>query len=112
MTPRPAGVVPAAGAGTRLRPLTSLRPKALCPVGGVPLVDLALAAHLDGRDALVTNADAYLPGGIGRFAGSRDGPAGHQMPSSFIQAPPTTIQMTMLTALTRAPSRHHAPRVT
>ena len=35
-----AGVVLAAGAGTRLRPLTRLRPKVLCPVGGVPLVDL------------------------------------------------------------------------
>ena len=30
-----AGVVLAAGAGTRLRPLTRLRPKALCPVGNV-----------------------------------------------------------------------------
>lgn len=39
---RPAGVVLAAGAGTRLRPLTDLRPKALCPVGGRPLLDLAL----------------------------------------------------------------------
>lgn len=37
-----AGVVLAAGAGTRLRPLTRVRPKALCPVGGVPLVDLAV----------------------------------------------------------------------
>jgi NDP-sugar pyrophosphorylase family protein len=37
-----AGVVLAAGAGTRLRPLTLLRPKALCPVGGRALVDLAL----------------------------------------------------------------------
>jgi len=37
------GVVLAAGAGTRLRPLTWERPKALCPVGDVPLVDLALA---------------------------------------------------------------------
>jgi MurNAc alpha-1-phosphate uridylyltransferase len=36
------GVVLAAGAGTRLRPLTELRPKALCPVGNVPLVDLGL----------------------------------------------------------------------
>jgi NDP-sugar pyrophosphorylase family protein len=38
-----AAVVLGAGAGTRLRPLTSLLPKVLCPVGGVPLVDLALA---------------------------------------------------------------------
>jgi N-acetyl-alpha-D-muramate 1-phosphate uridylyltransferase len=37
-----AGVVLAAGAGTRLLPLTDELPKALCPVGGVPLVDLAL----------------------------------------------------------------------
>ncbi|MFN8077793.1 MAG: NTP transferase domain-containing protein [Kineosporiaceae bacterium] len=113
-----AGVVLAAGAGTRLAPLTSLRPKALCPVGGRSLLDLALdrlepvvgggpgavavnahhlagqvLAHvadlggragvngeqgqalgtagalgalrswLDGRAALVTNADAYLPDG-------------------------------------------------
>lgn len=38
-----AGVVLAAGAGLRLRPLTRLRPKALCPVDNVPLVDLAIA---------------------------------------------------------------------
>lgn len=45
-----AGVVLAAGAGTRLRPLTRLRPKALCPVGDRPLVDHALdrlAPHVD-----------------------------------------------------------------
>lgn len=36
------GVVLAAGAGTRLRPLTLQRPKALCPVGAVALVDLAI----------------------------------------------------------------------
>lgn len=114
-----AGVVLAAGLGTRLRPLTHLRPKALCPVGGVPLLDLALErcagqtgwgpdvlavnahhrasqvvehvgtrAHvcveepvvlgtagalarlrpwLAGRAALVTNADTYLTGRLGRL---------------------------------------------
>jgi N-acetyl-alpha-D-muramate 1-phosphate uridylyltransferase len=36
-------VVLAAGEGRRLSPLTSLRPKALCPVGGVALLDLAVA---------------------------------------------------------------------
>lgn len=35
-------VVLAAGEGVRLRPLTLLRPKALCPVDNVPLVDHAL----------------------------------------------------------------------
>jgi NDP-sugar pyrophosphorylase family protein len=37
-----AAVVLAAGEGTRLRPLTFLRPKALCPVNNKPLVDWAL----------------------------------------------------------------------
>ncbi|WP_334144027.1 nucleotidyltransferase family protein [Rhabdothermincola sp.] len=35
-------VVLAAGEGRRLRPLTHVQPKPLCPVGGVPLLDLAL----------------------------------------------------------------------
>lgn len=37
-----AGVVLAAGAGSRLAPLTRLRPKALCPVGNRPLLDHAI----------------------------------------------------------------------
>jgi MurNAc alpha-1-phosphate uridylyltransferase len=37
-----AGVVLAAGAGSRLRPLTDILPKALCPVANVALVDLAI----------------------------------------------------------------------
>ena len=48
------GVVLAAGAGTRLRPLTDVRPKALCTVGGRALLDLALdrvAPHV-GRAAV------------------------------------------------------------
>lgn len=42
MTHIVAGVVLGAGAGTRLRPLSRLRPKVLCPIANVPLVDLAL----------------------------------------------------------------------
>jgi len=117
-----AGVVLAAGHGTRLRPLTLLRPKALCPVANVALVDLALErvrpvveavavnvhhrraameAHLeeagvhvsieepeplgtagalgqlrgwlDGRAALVVNADAWCPGSLGPFVEGWDG---------------------------------------
>ncbi|SHN42267.1 sugar phosphate nucleotidyltransferase [Cryptosporangium aurantiacum] len=53
-------VVLAAGAGTRLRPLTELRPKALCPVGNVPLLDRALARltslGLSGPGAVAVNA--------------------------------------------------------
>ena len=115
------GVVLAAGRGTRLHPLTWLRPKALCPVGNVPLVDLALErvrpavdevavnlhhgrrsldlhlgddvhrsieavqplgtagalGHLrrwiDGRGALVVNADAWCPGSLAPFATGWDG---------------------------------------
>jgi CTP:molybdopterin cytidylyltransferase MocA len=38
-----AGVVLGAGAGERLRPLTSVRPKVLCPVGDRLMIDHALA---------------------------------------------------------------------
>jgi Nucleotidyl transferase len=58
-----AGVILAAGAGIRLRPLTDLRPKALCPVGTVPLLDLALQRLVplagDGPDAVAVNAHAF-----------------------------------------------------
>ena len=116
-----AGVVLAAGAGVRLRPLSRLRPKVLCPVGNVPLLDLALArarsavtdvavnihhgraaleAHLDGagvhlsiearqalgtagalgqlrgwldgRGAVVLNADAWCPGPLDGFVDGWD----------------------------------------
>ena len=49
------GVVLAAGRGTRLRPLTRIRPKALCPVGNVPLIDLALERVRPAVDAVAVN---------------------------------------------------------
>jgi NDP-sugar pyrophosphorylase family protein len=76
-----AAVVLAAGAGSRLGPLTRIRPKALCPVGNVPLVDAAierarrvtpaiavnlhhgrvlLEAHLAGRVHLSVEVDRAL----------------------------------------------------
>lgn len=50
-----AGIVLAAGAGTRLRPLTHLRPKPLCPVGDRPLLDHALASVAGATDAVAVN---------------------------------------------------------
>jgi N-acetyl-alpha-D-muramate 1-phosphate uridylyltransferase len=50
-----AAVVLAAGAGTRLRPLTRLRPKAMCPVNNVPLVDLAIARATHVTDSIAVN---------------------------------------------------------
>lgn len=53
-------VVLAAGLGTRLRPLTTLVPKALVPIGNVPLLDRALdrlaAAGFAGPDRVAVNA--------------------------------------------------------
>ena len=45
----------AAGAGLRLRPLTGVRPKAMCPVGDQPLVDHALARFDGLTDSLAVN---------------------------------------------------------
>src|SRR5438105_1910026 len=55
-----AAIVLGAGAGTRLRPLTRVRPKVLCPVGNVPLLDVNLARVRavvgDGPDRVAVNA--------------------------------------------------------
>lgn len=83
MAPGPrdlAGVVLAAGAGTRLRPLTDERPKALCPIDGTPLVDLALdRLRAVVGDALAVNLhhgaeqlDAHLPAGVHRSVETPD----------------------------------------
>ncbi|GAA0932578.1 hypothetical protein GCM10009558_045720 [Virgisporangium aurantiacum] len=63
-------VVLAAGEGTRLRPLTADLPKALCPVGNVPLLDRALARVTAlGLDAAV-NA-CYLGSQVVAHVGTR-----------------------------------------
>ncbi|MCG5437087.1 nucleotidyltransferase family protein [Micromonospora foliorum] len=73
----PAGlcaVVLAAGEGTRLRPLTERVPKALCPVGNVPLLERALARlaglGLTGPDRVAVNA-CYLGDQVVAHVGDR-----------------------------------------
>ncbi len=60
MTEHLAGVVLAAGLGTRLQPLTSLRPKALCPLGSSTLLEHALerlaSVGLSGPAQVAVNA--------------------------------------------------------
>ncbi|GAA0244307.1 sugar phosphate nucleotidyltransferase [Cryptosporangium japonicum] len=66
-------VVLAAGAGTRLRPLTEIRPKALCPVGTITLLDRALdrlAEHgLAGPDRVAVNAHHHAEQVVAAVAG-------------------------------------------
>lgn len=67
-------VVLAAGVGQRLRPLTARVPKALCPVGNVPLLDRALARvaglGFTGVDRVAVNA-CYLGGQVVDHVGGR-----------------------------------------
>jgi hypothetical protein len=80
------GIVLAAGEGRRLRPLTAAVPKALCPVGNLPLLDHALrrlaGLGLTGPDQVGVNA-AYLADQVVAHATGRahlsvelDGPLG------------------------------------
>ena len=68
------GVLLAAGAGTRLAPLTSRRPKALCPVANVTLLDRALSLlaelGLTGPGSVAVNAH-YLGEQIVAAVGDR-----------------------------------------
>jgi mannose-1-phosphate guanylyltransferase/MurNAc alpha-1-phosphate uridylyltransferase len=55
------GVVLAAGAGTRLRPLTYELPKAMCPVGNRPLVDWAIDRVSPHVSTVAVNAHESAP---------------------------------------------------
>ena len=63
-------VVLAAGAGTRLRPLTQLVPKALCPVANVALLDHALARVTPYAERVAVNAHHHADA-IVRHVGDR-----------------------------------------
>jgi MurNAc alpha-1-phosphate uridylyltransferase len=67
-------VVLAAGLGTRLRPLTNVLPKALVPVGNLPLLERALhrlsAAGFSGPKHVAVNAH-HMAGKIADFVGDR-----------------------------------------
>ncbi len=88
VTARPAvcAVVLAAGEGRRLRPLTTAVPKALCPVGNVPLLDRALdrvaGLGLAGPVSVAVNAAHLADRVVAHLAGrvhvsvEPDGPLG------------------------------------
>jgi N-acetyl-alpha-D-muramate 1-phosphate uridylyltransferase len=59
MTAGLVAVVLAAGEGRRLRPLTDLRAKALCPVNNVPLIDRALAAVCRHTPSVAVNCHSH-----------------------------------------------------
>ena len=94
------GVVLAAGEGQRLRPLTEVRPKALCPINNTPLLDLAVArarrhvaevavnahhlanqvqAHLDGTDITVSVETPEALGTAGALGELHDWIAGRDV---------------------------------
>jgi MurNAc alpha-1-phosphate uridylyltransferase len=94
------GVVLAAGKGERLRPLTDVRPKALCPINNTPLLDLAVArvrrhvaevavnthhlahqvqAHLDGTGIMVSVETPEALGTAGALGALRHWIAGRDV---------------------------------
>ena len=70
MSPDICAVVLAAGHGTRLRPLTDTRPKALVRVGGEPLVDGAVRRCRAVTSAIAVNAHAHAQQLVDHFAGT------------------------------------------
>ncbi|HVM07369.1 MAG TPA: sugar phosphate nucleotidyltransferase [Acidimicrobiales bacterium] len=72
MTRDLAAVVLAAGFGTRLRPLTNLVPKALCPVNNEPLADRAIGACRTVTTSIAINAHAQADQIVERYSDRRD----------------------------------------
>ena len=70
MTRALCAVVLAAGAGTRLRPITDALPKALVQVGGEALVDGAVRRCRALTDAVAVNAYAHAAQLVEHFAGT------------------------------------------
>jgi len=85
------GVVLAAGLGTRLQPLTHDRPKPLCPVGNVALVDTAIdrlskavtdiavnvhagRQHMEAHFGVADTSPVQLAGSLGRGGAGGDVP--------------------------------------
>lgn len=69
-------VVLAAGEGRRLRPLTRLRPKPLCPVGGEALLDLAIARARSATGAVAVNLHHRRAAIEEHLAAAAGGPVG------------------------------------
>ena len=64
----------AAGLGTRLRPLTLVRPKVLVPVRGTPVLDFWMERlHKEGAEAVVVNG-FHLAGQLAEEVGKRSWP--------------------------------------
>ena len=104
-----AGVVLAAGAGTRLRPLTDERPKAMCPVGNVPLVDHALARVAPYAGSLAVNVHASQPTEVVIIASERiDEQQDWRMldPGELIHVGPD-LSFTSTLAIERPPAHLH-----
>jgi NDP-sugar pyrophosphorylase family protein len=72
-----AGVALAAGAGSRLRPLTLLRPKPLCPVGDRTLLDWALDALGPAVGAVAVNVHHRADQIVGHLGASAAGSGVH-----------------------------------
>lgn len=71
MVSRLAALVLAAGEGRRLRPLTDLLPKPLCPVANTPLVDHALGRVRRHTEAVAVNVHHHADLLRAHLAGSR-----------------------------------------